>query len=81
MNRRKSISSHGDATFAKFTSTFINSSFNYKSIMSTEMYSILNDIAQAKSAPFGALFLSMVTTTNYIAASSKTKLQMAAQVD
>ena len=47
--------------------------------MSTDMYNILNDISQAKSAPFGALFLSMITTTNYIAASAKTLLQMSAQ--
>ena len=43
------------------------------------MYNILNDISQAKSAPFGASFISMITTTNYIAASAKTLLQMSAQ--
>ena len=78
MSRRKSISNHSEETFAKYTSTFINSAYDYRRIMSENTYLIVRDIALAKGAPFGALFLSIITTINYIAAAAKVKIQMAA---
>ena len=44
--------------------------------MSKNCFNVLQDIAQAKNAPFGALFISILTTINYIAAAAKTKIQM-----
>ena len=76
MNRKRSISNHNNGTFTKFMSQFINSPFHYTNIMSKNCFIVLQDIAQAKNAPFGALFISILTTINYIAAAAKTKIQM-----
>ncbi len=76
MNRKRLVTNHSDGTFAKFTSQFINSPFDYSSIMSEKCHNVLRDIALAKHAPFGSLFLTILTTINFIAAAAKTKIQM-----
>ena len=79
MSRRRSISNQSDATFSRFTATFINSAFDYKRVMTPETYEVIKDIVDAKSSPFASLFLSVITMTNYIAAASKAKVQMTAR--
>ena len=79
MSRRRSVTNHSDATFSRFTATFIESAFDYKRIMTPETYEIIKDIADAKSSPFASLFISIIA--NYIAAKSKAKIQMTARTD
>ncbi len=49
--------------------------------MSENAFRVLSDISMARNAPFGAFFLTILTTVNFIAAASKVKLQMAARMN
>ena len=73
---RRILKSVSDESWAELYKRFVMNDFNYKKILSSDLYTFINKLSKGNGTCFGYVLMSILTTINYIASNRKCSFEV-----